>query len=279
MAVGFEPGAVIPGMMDVFQPRNLKVQSLVALCIATFSYIAYLNWTRNSMSAQILNNNEAIDRIAVQLGVADHITPDPDRTITLKKIEEFVNTHFNSIDRISSVDRMFAGVNAHANLSWVHVDEKIKASMALANVRQDFSLSLKNIEQSGIQITSLIDKLRYCHLDKVHCEDQVSFLNNSVEKLDCRAEKHHEETLAAQVKTDAARVDILTAKDNCDAKVMAARDKCDKDIKIAQGANEKTVSECQKNTEAAMVAAATHETDLKHCLHPGFWLSIFCWAR
>ena len=147
MAVGFEPGAVIPGMMDVFQPRNLKVQSLVALCIATFSYIAYLNWTRNSMSAQILNNNEAIDRIAVQLGVADHITPDPDRTITLKKIEEFVNTHFNSIDRISSVDRMFAGVNAHANLSWVHVDEKIKASMALANVRQDFSLSLKNIEQ------------------------------------------------------------------------------------------------------------------------------------
>jgi hypothetical protein len=282
---------------QIARNKNVQVATAVTFsCVTAFYNCFFSDSLRvHTLNSQLDDAQKLMNAVTTKLGISEiKITNQTDAIQTI-----------NTLPSISSV---FKGINFKSNEIYNHASDPVRKSMGQDAV---IKLSLKDFENSGIQLSTLLDNLKTCHEKKVQFEEQKEKYENIAEKLDIRAENHHEETMVAQAKTDDAKDDVASAKDD----VAAAKEQCKNDVVAAkeQCKNEAAAANKQcktdlatakdqckeevlaaKNKEVGCLKQLTDKTgteatckanlkncekNLNKCEHPGFLSTLFCWLN
>ena len=231
---GLEPGAPVSALQVMTNARVQVLAGLVIAAISAISYITSLRTELNQLRSSKKDDHDLIIQIGISLGVpglnlTDHLS-------TVQKINEFIKFHSDCLGRVTSVTNMFESVNNHSSLSWSQSNKKIQDSMALAQLPKPLALSIDDTLFSGIQISSVYDKLQCCHLQNINYEEQTKRLEEKVAKSDQRAEIHHEETIKATnnvfdaQKTIIEKVTLMGDSNVEAAKMKAQLDTCQNEL-------------------------------------------------
>ena len=260
---------------QIARNKNVQVATAVTFSCVTAFYNCFFS---DSLRVHTLNNQlddaqKLMNAVTTKLGISEiKITNQTDAIQTI-----------NTLPSISSV---FKGINFKSNEIYNHASDPVRKSMGQDAV---IKLSLKDFENSGIQLSTLLDNLKTCHEKKVQFEEQKEKYENIAEKLDIRAENHHEETMVAQAKTEDAKDDVASAKDDvaaakeqCKNDVVAAKEECKNEVMAAKNKEIGCLKQLtdKTGTEATCKANLKNcEKNLNKCEHPGFLSTLFCWLN